>query len=242
MATEKAFLVKLESGEELGPMDTDALVKMAENGTITADAQIRSTLIPLWQKAREMDCLKKIYRKQLLEMAEAKSQDKWAQMSAQINLRGDYDPLALQISQEGITYSPAGFIIRFLAGIFDLGIAAVICLAALFIGWGLLCVSVLPESIAFTVTILLAWSGIAAYYCYMLNTYGQTLGQRFWGLVVITPDLRPVYPGRAFPFLVLTAVFGLISPVTWLLTGCRGSLQEVITGTKVRKIFIARKR
>ena len=38
MATEKAFLVKLESGEELGPMDTDALVKMAENGTITACA------------------------------------------------------------------------------------------------------------------------------------------------------------------------------------------------------------
>ena len=110
MATEKAFIVKLETGEELGPIDTDALEKMAQNGAIPADAQIRSTLIPLWQKAREMDCLKKIYRQQLLEMAEAKSQDKWAQMSAQINLRGDYDPLATQIAQEGITYSPAGFV------------------------------------------------------------------------------------------------------------------------------------
>lgn len=242
MATEKAFIVKLETGEELGPMDTDALVKMAQNGAIPADAQIRSTLIPLWQKAREMDCLKKIYRQQLLEMAEAKSQDKWAQMSAQINLRGDYDPLATQIDQEGITYSPAGFVIRFLAGIFDLAFVILACLASLFICWGLLCASILPESIAFTITILMAWCFTSTYYVYMLNTYGQTMGQRFWGLVLITGDLRPVYPGRAFLFMVLTFLFGLISPITWLFTGCRGSLQEVVTGTKVRKIFIARQR
>lgn len=241
MATEKAFIVKLETGEELGPFDQEALLKQAENGAIPANAQVRSTLLPLWQKAQEVDFLKKIYRGQLQQMAAEKANTPWNQFKAQISRRGDFDPMAVQLSQEGITYSNAGFLFRFLAGVLDFLIVAAITVVLLLACWGLFRAGILPAPLAFNLALCLSWFGAAAYYMFTLRTYSQTYGQRFWGLALVTRNKMPVYPLRALCFFLLLVPFGIISPITYLLTGCRGSFQEVFTGTGVKRVFIARR-
>ena len=64
MATQRLYIAKLETGEEIGPVEQEALVKLAENGTITATTMVRSKLIPEWNKAGSVDFLKAIIFRQ----------------------------------------------------------------------------------------------------------------------------------------------------------------------------------
>ncbi len=239
---ERAYIVKLENGESLGPLDEEALKRLAQEGTITENAEIRSTMLAIWEKAKNIDCLKKIYRAQMLKRAEAYANDPKAQLKARLEMRGDYDPLATALSQEGITYQNAGFLVRFLAGLLDLVILAAAALLLLFLSWSLMRGGLLSPNGALGLFCVATWSLSAVYYMVYLTWRGQTIGQRFWGLVVITPDLRNVYPIKGFLFFLLLAFFGLLSPLTWLCTGCRFTLQELVPKVMVRHITVTRKR
>lgn len=238
---ERAFIVQLDTGEQLGPLDEEALKRLAEEGRIPEDAEVRSTMLAIWEKAKDVECLKKIYRARMLERAEAYAQDPKAQLRARIEMRGDYDPLANALSQEGITYHETSFFWRFVAGLTDLLVLAVSSFILLFICWGLMKGGILGGHAALLLYCALAWGGSALYYMYFLSERGQTVGQHFWGLVTITPDFRKVYPIKAFLFFLLTACFGILSPVTWLLFGCRYTLQERVPGVMVKRISVARK-
>ncbi len=237
---EKAYLVRLENGEQMGPLDEEALKRLAEEGTITENAEIRSTMLAVWEKAKATDCLKKIFRAQMLKRAEAFANTPEAQRRARLEMRGDYDPLATALSQEGITYQPAGFLVRLLAGLLDLVLLAAVSLGVLFLCWSLMRAGIFSSQVALCVFCGITWLLCAIYYMYFLSERGQTIGQRFWGLVVITPDLRKVYPIKALLFFVLTALFGILSPLTWLILGCRYTLQERVPRVQVKHITITR--
>ena len=235
---EKAYIVSLENGEQIGPVDEEALRRLAEAGTITENAQIRSTMLAIWSKAKDIDCLKKIFREQMLQRAEQFANDPKAQLKTRLEMRGDYDPLANAISQEGITYHDCSFFSRLLAGLTDLLILSLAALFILFFCW--LGSNTLGPSTALSVFVVATWFGAALYYMYFLAKWGQTLGQRFWGLVVITPDHSCVYPIKGFIFFLLTFFFGLLSPLTWLVFGCRCTLQEWVPKVLVKHISVAR--
>lgn len=238
---EKAYIVQLENGEKLGPLDEEALRRLAQEGTITEDAQIRSTLLAIWEKAKNTDCVKDIFRAKMLERAEAFANDPKAKLRARLEMRGDYDPLAMALSQEGITYHNCSFFSRFLAGLFDALILGAVAFGILFLYWSLMRMGLLPPLGALYLFVFSTWLVSAFYYMYFISERGQTIGQRFWGLVVITPDHTKVYPLKAFLFFLLLTLFGLISPFTWLLFGCRYTLQERVPKVLVRHISVARK-
>ena len=58
---ERAFIVQLDTGEQLGPLDEEALKRLAEEGRIPEDAEVRSTMLAIWEKAKNVECLKKIF-------------------------------------------------------------------------------------------------------------------------------------------------------------------------------------
>lgn len=238
---EKAYIVKLESGEELGPMDEKALRRLAEEGNIPEDALIRSTMLAIWDKAKNTDCLKKIYRAQMLKRAEQFANDPKAQLRARLEMRGDYDPLATALSQEGITYHECSLFTRLLAGLFDLVILGAIAFGVLFLCWSLMKAGALNSTAALATFLVVSWSIAALYYMYFLAKRGQTIGQHFWGIIVTTADHGRVYPIKGFLFFLLTALFGIISPITWMFLGCRYTLQEAVPKVQVKSITIARK-
>ena len=237
---ENQYLFRIGDGPEQGPVDEQSLTAMAQSGQIPHDALIRSTLLPIWTKAREVDFLKELYREQLLRMAEAHSQTDKAKLEARLNLRGDYDPLATALSQEGITYESTTPIARTLAAVTDLLIEAAGALVIMFFCWVLVCVHALPPQLAMYVYVTLVWLAVSGYQVWTLNNYGQTLGMRFWGLVLITQDKRPVYCFRAYCYFLLAYTIGLATVVTWLCTGGKYSLQEYLCALRVKRIHVAR--
>jgi len=243
MANEnKNYIYKDDTGAEHGPYDEATFQSLGTNGTILPHYQVRSTLIPVWEKAAESRVLKKVLAGVLQQQAEAHATgNKWMQLRARVNRRGDYDPMATQMAREGIVYDKASFLFRFLAGVFDLLIIAVVSVALLFFCWlamktGLLSSVGALHAYAYTTVI-----AAGLYYAFFLNRSGQTLGQRFWGLVVTTREFQPVYMCRGLIFAILLGLLNIFSPIGWLLTGCRTTLQELLTGTRVSRITIARR-
>ena len=237
---ENQYLYKINDGPEQGPVDEKSLTALAQSGEVPHDAQVRSTLLPIWSKAKDVDFLKAIYREQLLRMAEQHSQSDKAKREARLSLRGDYDPLATALSQEGITYELTTPIARTLAVVTDLLIEAVGGLVIMFVCWLLVCMHILPQSISMYFFLTLLWLAISAYNVWTLNVFGQTFGMRFWGLVAITHDKRPVYCLRAYCYFLLAYTIGILTPITWPLTGGRFALQEYFTGLRIRRIHVAR--
>ena len=240
MAIENQYLYKIGDGPEQGPYDEQSMIALAQSGEIPYDAQVRSTLLPIWSKAKEMNFLKTIYREQLLKKAEEYSQSDKAKLEARLTLRGDYDPLATSLSQEGITYEVTTPIARTIAVASDLLLEIAGGLLIMFFCWLLVCMHILPQSISLYFFLALFWLAVSAYNVWTLNVYGQTLGMRFWGLVAITHDKRPVYCCRAYCYFLLAYTIGILTPITWLLTGGRFALQEYITGLRIRRIHVAR--
>ena len=240
MAIENQYLFKIGDGPEQGPFDEQSMIALAQSGDIPHDAQVRSTLLPIWSKAKEVDFLKDIYRELLLQMAEQYSQSDKAKREARLNLRGDYDPLATALSQEGIIYEATTPIARTLAVASDLLLEIGGGLIIMFFCWVLVCMHILPQSISLYFYLTLFWLAVSVYQVWTLNVYGQTLGMRFWGLVAITKDKRPVYCCRAYCYFLLAYTIGVFTPITWLLTGGRFSLQEYLVGLRIRRIHVAR--
>ena len=71
MAGERLYLVKTPEGEELGPVDENVLVKWTEEGKVTLECKVRTTLVPNWEPAIEVPALKKILKMRLVEKIES---------------------------------------------------------------------------------------------------------------------------------------------------------------------------
>jgi len=238
----KTYIYRDTTGAEHGPYDEATIQSLARNGTILPDFTVRSSLIPVWEKAADSRVLKKVLAGVLQQRAETIAKaSKWGQLMTQITRRGDYDPLAAQLAGEGITYDKASFLYRLLAGVIDFAIIFAGAFVILFLCWTLMKTGAISSPVALQAFATLTVMGAGFYYAFFINRSGQTVGQHFWGIVVINDEHQPVYMCRALIFAVLVWLFGIISPVTWLIFGCKGTLQEKVTGLKVRHITVARR-
>ena len=240
MAKGKEYIVRnAETGEQHGPYDEDALVKLAANGQIGLHDTIRSTLLSVWSPATDIPFLKDALRKEQQRLAELHAQSSHNRLMARLTLRGDYDPLAYELSREGVSYQRASIVFRALAGLLDFAILGLLALAILFLCWVAICIRILPTSAAFTVFLLLAWTAANLYYAILLKMTGQTIGQRFFGITTITGDYRPVYPARGMLYFLLLLLLGILSPLTQLFSANGRTWQEILAGVTVRRVYTA---
>ena len=74
---------------------------------------------------------------------------------------------------------------------------------------------------------------ILLYFAISLGFFAQTVGQYFWGLMVLHKDGGPVLMGRALFFTLLMIPFGITTPVLAYCTRSRRALQDLFSGVVV---------
>ena len=80
------------------------------------------------------------------------------------------------------------------------------------------------------------------YFTYAMGMLGQTLGQRFWGIILIRKTGEQFYLGRAFAYATGLLCFGLLTPFFVFVSPSRRSMQEILTGTRMVRMKLVGKR
>lgn len=234
----RLYIVKTEQGEEFGPVDREALIKLAENDRIHPNDKIRSTIVPKWEKAISLGFLKEILRSQEEKEVMERENNKWTKLRRQINLEaenltGESGVVKLRLE----TFPSADWFTRLLAGIIDffvvgLGVVVIVALCYFLLKAGVFSV----DTVAY-VTGILSWLWIILYFSVSMSCLTQTVGQRFWGIFLIRKDARPFFIGRAFAYTLFLLPFGWLTPIMVMISG-RG-VQEICTKTRMVKARLA---
>ncbi len=243
MATnERLYLLKTVDGDEYGPVDQECLIRWAENGRITAYCQIRSTLIARWENACEVPFLREILLKAVAEEAVTKASF-WSRVKQRATMRAT-EAVAVnglhEVRPEDFQAAPLG--LRVAAGVVD-GVVLVLWAVALFLLFALLYARrVMDADSAFYLGLGVGYGLALLGFAWLLARVGQTPGQRFWGIILIRRNGEQFYLGRAYAYGVLTALFGVFSPLVMFIAGSHRSLQEILTGTRMVKVKLIGKR
>lgn len=242
--TDKLYIVKLENGEQIGPCEEEVLVKLAEEGKITANAEVRSKLIADWNKASTVKFLKDIIFKQQQEkLEEIATADK----SLKERILERIYLVAPQIAEtNGIvkikpeTFPAASPGFRLVAGFVDL-IIILIGWAVIFFGcYTMLDAGILDDSNCVEVAVLLMMLFSVMYFTLCINFMTQTVGQRQFGIVLIKNDGKPFWISRAFFFGVLVTILGPFT-IFFLMTNSK-TIPELLTNTRMAKVVVPKKK
>ena len=240
MSKERRYLVKTESGEEIGPLDQDALIHLTQIGTITVEARIRSVLVPSWEKAVDLPFLKPLLLEQQAKRVMDEKVSWWTHIKNRALFRAeDAVVIGSLVKVRAESFERASIISRILAAIIDLLIVILGC--ALFTGACYLGLKrgVLNADNCAYLLLCLCWCWFIFYYVYMIGVKTQTVGQRFWGIFLIRTNAMKFYVGRAFFYMIFMIPFGLLTPLhVWLMPSKR-SWQELLTGTRMVRLKLA---
>lgn len=241
--SERLYILKTVDGEEFGPVDQECLVRWAENGRITPYCQIRSTLIARWENASEIPFLRDILIKQL-EEKETRDESIFAKIKQRATMRA-----VEAVEFSGIhevrpdDFESASPVIRFLAGLVDI-VVVVIMGVILFLGGALAySTQILGANEVFYIGFFLYTVLVVMYFVYSMGGLGQTIGQKFWGIILIRKTGEQYYLGRAFAYTLGLLCFGLLTPLFVFVSPSRRSMQEIMTSTRmVRTKLIGKRR
>ncbi len=236
MKSQKAYLVQLPSEEQLGPLDEEALVKLAESGQLPGTAKVRHTLLDNWSLAYNMDFLKSFYRKELEQKAAEYNQN--PAIRRMLDKKKIFGKDVIAVAQQGITLTKPCIFKRFVAALLDVVALAFIAALIFLACWLLQKVNCFPTTAPMCCYLLLTWLVFTSYYVYAICKRGQTWGQSVCNLFPVTKDATPVTPDKAFLFGALFAILGISSPLVYLASGCKFTIHEVLSQTYVRKISI----
>lgn len=236
MANERSYLVKTEIGEELGPVDQEALVRLTENGRITPDALVRSVLVPRWEKAVNMPFLKPLLLEKQAQRILEKKVPWWVRIKNRATLRAE-DSVAMSslVKVRAESFDRAPIFSRIFAALIDLFIVLIGCLFLTGCCYILLKMEVLTTDNAAYILLLLCWFWINFYYIFTISVKTQTIGQKFWGIFLVRTNSMKFFAGRTFFYLLFMLFFGFFTPLHIKFTPSSRSLQEILTGTKMVK-------
>lgn len=239
MANAKKYYVMMPNGQEFGPYEESRIIAFAKEGKITPECHIRSELVMSWEKADKMKFLRAVFIPILEKRAIAGKDTDWEKFKRQISLRGDEMP-DNKIAQEGFNFSESSIILRFIAALLDIFFLTIGATILAFGCLGVKAIGIFTEDALpyFAVVVMSTW--VFFYYIWGWCHRLQTFGQRMVGLVLIRPNQTPLYPGRAACYFFLMIVFGLLSPITEIMTMNKGTLQEYLTGTMVMRLTRSR--
>ncbi len=245
MANDRLFIVRTSDGEEIGPIDQQSVVKLAESGKINLESKIRSTLVNKWEPAIELDAIKPILKKQLQTQVEKKNNTAWNKIKARINLkvRRMEDSGSNGLVRSDSTSAPsASLALRIGAALTDWLILAIwFVILYLIFAWLFAHKAIGGESI-FYIGFLIYWTSILFYFILNISLKTQTPGQRFWGIYLVCNDGDNLWMGRVFFYTIIMLLFGIFSPLFIYASSSGKTLQEILTKTRMAKILMQRKR
>jgi len=236
MANERSYIVKLESGDEFGPVDQEALVRYAETGRINYKAQVRSVLVPRWEKAANLPFLKPILQSQLEKALLSEKLSFWGKIVRRVTLKIDATvSTGSLVKVKAETFERAKMFTRIMAAFLDLLVLFAGGLLLTVLCYMLLKMDVLTTDNAAYVLLLLGFIWFLGYYILLITLNVQTLGQKFWGVFLVRITGEKFYYGRTFLYAIFMLFFGFFSPFHVLLSPSKRSWQEILTGTKMVK-------
>ncbi len=228
------YIVRSGDGNEYGPVDQEVIVQWVNSGRVTRKSEVRNTLMKSWTASTDVPFI--------LEAIEAMEGGGQVPEVEEDEYIGPKKAIHSLTNAGVFKYKPAGPLQRFLAWLFDMIIV---------VGFGL----VLFLGVHFTLNLAPAGEAeeiagslymgstvlfVLFFLLYYLAGYGfkaQTVGQWFWGIMVIGAEGDPVYLFRA---LAYTLAMVALWPLTVLaaIMPERRSVQEILTGVRVVKITV----
>ena len=241
MATsERRYILKSVDGEEFGPIDQECLVRWAENGRITSYCEIRSTLLPRWEKAKDVSFLRDIIAQQQVS-DEAPTSSVLSKIKSRAGLKA-----TKQESRSGLTrgkvqdYELAGIPQRLASGISDIVVVFVYALCVYFL-MAFFIANGLNADIGFYFGFIIFYIGAVMYFAWTVSFRSQTIGHRVWGLLLLSDD-EDVFLGRGFVFSIGVLLFWFLTPFVMYIAPSGRALQDLISGTYVVKTRVVAKK
>lgn len=235
MATsERRYILRSVDGEEFGPIDQDCLMRWAENGRITAYCEIRSTLLPRWEKAKEVSFLRDIIAQQQQVNDEEHTPSVLSKIKSRIGLKA-----TKQTARSGLTktkvqdYELVGIPQRLASGISDMVMVFIYALCVYFV-MAFFIANGLDADIGFYLGFIIFYIGAVMYFAWTVSFQSQTIGHRVWGLLLVSDD-EDVFLGRGFMFSIGVIFFWFLTPFAMYVTPSGRALQDLISGTYVVK-------
>ena len=245
MANDRLFMVRTSDGEEIGPVDQQTVVKLAETGKINLESKIRSTLVNKWEPAIELDAIKPILKAQLQTRVEQKNNTKWNKIKARINLKVrkmDDGKTSGLVRMDPAAAPNASFGLRICAAVTDLLIlAAWFVILYLIFAW-IFAHKIIDGNSIFYIGFLIYWTTFLLYYILNISLSSQTPGQRFWGIYLVCRDGDNLWMGRIFFYVLFMILLGILSPIAIFATPSGKTFQEILTNTRMARILLQNKR
>ncbi len=232
MANERTFIVKMPDGAEQGPFDQRTLINMAQNGQLTADCEVRSAMLKRYSKAEHLPFLKDIMAAQKKSEDERQSgtlQKIKDRATAKVEVK---KPVCITLKSSEFVYTPASILLRMAAGSTDLLIALALTAAAVMVG-RMLKNNGLGADIAFYAGAVLFYLVLVLYFTWTVGFRAQTLGQQYWGLLVLKKQGGPVFLGRALVFSISVIFLGFLTPLVCYVLPSRRAFPDILSGTRV---------
>jgi len=224
------YVVRTESGEEVGPIDHDVILQWVKRGKISGRTEVRNSLMKTWTTAEKMP----FYDEYLKGLS---TETRIMETKTAEDFDGPKEAV-YSLNQAGFSkFVPAGPIIRACAWIMDTLFTAGISMSLIYVL--MMNVDNLSDDVLQVAFILIAVGSVfwyALYYTLGLGFKAQTFGQWFWGIMIVRPDGSPVFPARAFIYAMLYPFVAISSPVFYLIMPGRRTLQELLSGTRIIRI------
>jgi len=234
MATsERRYILRSVDGEEFGPIDQDCLMRWAENGRVTAYCEVRSTLLPRWDKAKDISFLRDIIAQQRVPEKEH-APSVVSKVVSRMGLKA-----TKQEARSGLTrgkvqdYELAAIPQRLASGISDLVVVFVYALCVYFL-LAFLIMNGLDADVGFYIGFIVFYIGLVMYFAWTVCFRTQTIGHRVWGLLLLSDD-EDVSLGRGFLFSLGIIFFWFLTPFAMYVVPSGRALQDLISGTYVVK-------
>ncbi len=236
------YIVKGKDEKEYGPVDQETLQKWVEHGRVMPDTLVRNHLIKhSFKRADELEFLRLSFAVQMeVKDDEAGLADRFREVLGLFSKgsgKKEADKPNTAYRQKYMEQG-AGPLARIGAFVFDAFVLG--CWGA---SLGLLCfLSVQGGSdvnAAFHNLFLVFFLGVLLYYGIAIGVYAQTFGMWFWGIMVVTSEIKEVYLGRAYFYTILMILLGWLAPIVSFVNPKNFSFHEVLSGTRV--IHIAAK-
>lgn len=234
------YIVRRPDKTEHGPYDREKLVQLFSDGEFDYRCEIRNALVKEWKTPEEMAPLKPIARAQR-EADQVKHEERAvSKLKKRISASKPQLPDAMQqLHQRNVfTFTPAPIRLRMLAGITDLLLLALWAAGVAFLAVQTARGGIASDNAAFYGGFGVFLFGAELLLAWPLGFQAQTLGQRFWGIMVVRMKGQAIFLMRAFLFSLSACLFGWATPFVAFVLPTRRAVPDILTRTRVVRIRV----
>jgi uncharacterized RDD family membrane protein YckC len=199
-------------------------------------------LIARWEKAVDIPFLRELLMTQVVEEQEKETTflDK---VKRKMSMRAPEEKGTAGLhGSRPEDFERAPMLFRIVAGIIDFVVVLLIGLLVFFAFAFAYSTKAVSGNLA-------AYAGICTFYvlgmCYhtfSVVVRGQTIGQKFFGIILIKRTGGSFWLGRAYVYTLLLFPFGILTPFSAYVASSRRSIQEILTDTRMVRILLTGKK